>query len=494
MATWWDKAKKGVKETVNGDNALGKALNPAKAIYDDVQYKKAKAKREKAEGDTKVEEAKVKQKSDYERISEKMKKDSGEYKNTRNTNSENYRKTRDSMTGDYRKNRSAVDDRVRADDKDYLDKFTGEANKNTENVSKNESNFRGELSALKSRSAGDEDRLRKDYDTEINPRLKSQMDSRKVDAGNAMSLKDAGDVNNSVHKGVRGLYDERGAGARKQGLADYGMLAALGSQATGNAGGPMTGAQLQNIQAANNRQAGSAYNNALMRSQSLEDEGINRGFDESSRQYDRGVSANMAYDNSVQNYQQAGNTFNAQAQGMRGEQAGYTGDMRNSSATEEAARSNNTQAVMGTQRGMQQADTGRAYANNSEDFNQDLTNKTSDYNETQNFNTQDANTEKGYDNSDLAQSNGVAQNMRQDGYATLGKVEAGKAADNAQNTAIGSAVATTAGTIYGGPAGGAAAKVVVEKAGDAAQGGTNPAYDDVAKNGGGVGSRMRTPK
>jgi hypothetical protein len=493
MATWWDKAKKSVKETVNGENALGKALNPAKAIYDDVQWKKAKAKREKAEGEAKVEEAKTKQKSDYERISSKMKDDAGSFKAKRNEQSEKYRTVRDTMTGDYRKNRSAVDDRVRADDKDYLDKFTGEANKNTENVSKNEGNFRGELSALKSRSAGDEDRLRKDYDTEINPRLKSQMDARKQDASSAMSLKEAGDVNNSVHKGVRGLYDERGAGARRQGLADYGMLAALGSQATSNAGGPMTGAQLQNVQAANNRQAGSAYNNALQRSQSLEDEGINRGFDESSRQYDRGVSANMAYDNSVNNYQNAGNSFNSQAQGMRGEQSGYAGGMRDSSATEESARSNNVQAVMGTQRGIQQADTARSYGNNSEDFNQDMTNKTSDYNETQNFNTQDANTQKGFDDADLAQSSGVAQNMRQDGYATMGKVEAGKAADNAQNTAILSTAGSVVGSVYGGPAGGAAGGAAGKAAGDAA-GDSNSAYEEVADDNiaqKGVASKMR---
>jgi len=489
MATWWDKAKKAVKETVNGENAIGKALNPVKALYDDVQYKKDKAKREKEEGEAKVAEAKSRQESDYTRISEKMKKDAGDYKTNRNSQSEKYRSTRDARTGDYRKTRSTIDDRARADDKDYLDKFTGEANKNTENVSKNEGNFRKELSDLKSRSAGDEDRLRKDYDTEINPRLKSQMDARKQDASSAMSLKEAGDVNNSVHKGVRSLYDERGAGARRQGLADYGMLAALGAQATGNAGGPMTGSQLQNVQAANNRQAGSAYNNALQRSQSLEDEGINRGFDESSRQYDRGVAANMAYDNSVNNYQNAGNSFNSQAQGMRGEQAGYTGDIRNSSATEESTRNNNVQSVMSTDRGMKQADTSRAYGNNSEDFNQDMTNSTSDYNETQNFNTQDANTQKGFDDADMAQSNGVAQNMRQDGYATLGKVEAGKAADNATNTAVASAAGSVIGGIYGGPAGAAAGGAVGNAAGTAAGGSTNPAYDDIAKKG--VAQHMR---
>lgn len=474
-------------------DAFKKALNPIKAGYEDVQWKKEKAKENKAEGDAKVAEAKEKQSSDYTRISDKMKKDAGEYKNTRNTNSENYRKARDSKTGDYRKTRSTIDDRARADDKDYLDKFTGEANKNTENVSKNEGNFRKELSDLKTRSTKDEDRLRKDYDTEINPRLKSQMDARKTDAGNAMSLKDAGDVNNSVHKGVRKLYDDRGSGARRQGLADYGMLAALGSQATGNAGGPMTGAQLQNVQAANNRQAGSAYNNALQRSQSLEDEGINRGFEESGRQYDRGVAANMAYDDSVNNYQNAGNSFNSQAQGMRGEQSGYAGGMRDSSSTEEAARSNNVQSVMNTGRSINQADTSRAYSNNSEDYNQDMTNNTSDYNETQTFNTQDANTQKGFDNSDMAQSNGVTQNMRQEGFADLGKVESGKAADNATNTAIGTAAATTVGTLYGGPAGGAAAGAGAKAAGTAAAGATNPAYDDIAKNGSSVGSRMRTP-
>jgi hypothetical protein len=174
---------------------------------------------------------------------------------------------------------------------------------------------------------------------------------------------------------------------------------------------------------------------------------------------------------------------------MRGEQSGYAGGMRDSSATEESARSNNVQAVMGTQRGMQQADTARAYGNNSEDFNQNMTNTTSDYNETQNFNTQDANTQKGFDDADLAQSSGVAQNMRQDGYATMGKVEAGKAADNAQNTAILSTAGSVVGSVYGGPAGGAAGGAAGKVAGDSAAEPTNGAYDNIAKKG--IAQQMR---
>jgi hypothetical protein len=90
---------------------------------------------------------------------------------------------------------------------------------------------------------------------------------------------------------------------------------------------------------------------------------------------------------------------------------------------------------------------------------------------------------------DMAQAYGVAQNMRQDGYAAQGKVEAGKAADNATNTAAISAAGSVVGGIYGGPAGAAAGGAAGNAVGSAAAEPTNSAYDEQAKKG--IAQHMR---
>lgn len=144
------------------------------------------------------------------------------------------------------------------------------------------------------------------YSNDIQPRLKSSMEDAQREAGYAMSLKDAGDPNNAVHKAVRGMYDQQAQGVQKQGVADYGVLSALGAQATQNvmgSGGPMTGAQFQLAQANNQRQAGEAYARAQQRMDALKQQGIERGFEESDRQYQRGEGARDRYRQSIGDYE-----------------------------------------------------------------------------------------------------------------------------------------------------------------------------------------------
>ena len=148
-----------------------------------------------------------------------------------------------------------------------------------------------------------------------------------ANAGQAMSLADAGNVNNAVQTGTRNLYNAEGANQRsnynnegagrnaayqaeganrrnayntegdtqegayeakaqgigREGLAASGMLASLGGQAmAGQMGGasPMTGGQLAAMQGANMSRAGQAYGRAQQQMQGMRDQGMNRKMDQ----------------------------------------------------------------------------------------------------------------------------------------------------------------------------------------------------------------------
>lgn len=144
------------------------------------------------------------------------------------------------------------------------------------------------------------------YTNDIQPRLKSTMEDAQREANSAMSLSDAGDPNSAYQQKIRGMYDQMAQGEQKQGVADFGVLSALGAQATQNtmgAGGPMTGAQLQLLGAQNQQQASQAYQAARRRMDNLKQQGIERGFDESSKQYERGQAAKDRYRQSVGDYE-----------------------------------------------------------------------------------------------------------------------------------------------------------------------------------------------
>jgi hypothetical protein len=145
-------------------------------------------------------------------------------------------------------------------------------------------------------------------------------------AGQAMSLADAGNVNNSQHTQTRNLYNQEGdtqrnnynseganrrsahnaegdtqeaayeqkaQGVGREGLASAGMLASLGGQAmAGQMGGaaPMTGGQLSAMQGANMSRAGQAYGRAQQQMQGLRDQGMGRKMN----QRDQGMATETA--------------------------------------------------------------------------------------------------------------------------------------------------------------------------------------------------------
>lgn len=152
------------------------------------------------------------------------------------------------------------------------------------------------------------------------------MEGLRRDVGDAMSLKDAGDPNNSVQTAVRGMYEQQAQGVNKTGLASAGVLQNLGAQAFANqAGGgvPMTGGQMQMMAGQSQQQAGDAYARTQQHMQGLRDQGIERGFSESDKQYQRGVGARQDFSAGIDQGERLSNNYQSGQRGYRDEMAGY---------------------------------------------------------------------------------------------------------------------------------------------------------------------------
>lgn len=150
------------------------------------------------------------------------------------------------------------------------------------------------------------------YTNTILPKMKDNMES-------AMTLKEAQDPNNKVASGVRDMYNTQAQGIQNQGVADYGVLAALGSQATQNTaggGGVFTGGQMQAMQGANMGQAGQAMSNAQAYANKLKVQGISAGQEQSNWAYGKGQDAGQDYQNAIHNDV-------GQQAGFRQEQSGF---------------------------------------------------------------------------------------------------------------------------------------------------------------------------
>lgn len=166
------------------------------------------------------------------------------------------------------------------------------------------------------------------YKNNIQPRLQDIMSQAQTESGGAMSLKDAGDPNNSVNQAWRGMYEKQAQGVGKQALADVGIMNSLGAQATANQLGGMGGAigtnQMLALQGQNMGQSGQAYARAQQQMQALRDQGLETGRQESSNQYNRGQAAKDRYTSSVRDFAGADSDYQDRMSGYRGEQAGYS--------------------------------------------------------------------------------------------------------------------------------------------------------------------------
>lgn len=173
------------------------------------------------------------------------------------------------------------------------------------------------------------------YTNTIMPEFKNAMEQAKANAASAMTLEEAGDPNNKVQKAVRALYDQLGQDVRRQGQQDFGVLSALGSQGAAQqfgAAGPMTAGMMGQIQARGQEQAGNAYAKAQQRMFDLQQQGINRGFDQSNWLYEQGQEAGDTYRDSIGDLQDAETQYLGNQQSFRDELGGYAGDLMGTSA------------------------------------------------------------------------------------------------------------------------------------------------------------------
>jgi hypothetical protein len=182
-------------------------------------------------------------------------------------------------------------------------------------MNRNTDNFLEKQKLLESQMEGQAKDSKSTYTNTILPKLQGVMEDAKKQAGSAMTLEQAGDPNNAVATGVRNMYDQQAQGMNREGLANAGVLQAMGTQATMGqmgSGGPMTGGQIQALQGANLGQSGAAMARAQQRANDLRQQGIQSGFDQSAAQYGRGQDAKHFYNQSIGNYQSGYNTMNQQ--------------------------------------------------------------------------------------------------------------------------------------------------------------------------------------
>ncbi len=277
-------------------------------------------------------------------------------------------------------------------------------------------------------------RADKVYSNSIQPSFKNAMEQADQNASQAMSLQDAGNMNNPVQAGVRDFFNKQATNAGRVGMQDVGMLQSLGAQANAQqmgAGAPMTGAQMMMMQQGNAAQAGQAFANTQKRMQGLRDQGIAQGLIQSGQQYDRG--------------QQAVDTASRQRQGFMGAEAG-------DQARQQAAR--------GEQYGFGNAITGSEKAAASAGYNSTM----SQYNRGMDQNSQYYNMDTGLANqrlSDQQMRSQMGQNIAMGKVSdsmmdAYGKMASANQQINAQNAILGAGMqvgGAVAGAFAGGPAG-----------------------------------------
>jgi hypothetical protein len=168
------------------------------------------------------------------------------------------------------------------------------------------------------------------YSNTIIPEFKNLMESSKQNAAGAMSLEEAMDPNNKIHTQIRELYDNLGKQSLQQGRQDYGVLSALGAQAAKGqfgVGQPMTAGMMGQIYAQNQNQAGEAFARAQQRMYDLQQQGIDRGFDENRHWYEQGQLAQDRYGNTVKDLTSAQNLYDDSQSRYRDELSGYAGNI-----------------------------------------------------------------------------------------------------------------------------------------------------------------------
>ncbi len=229
-------------------------------------------------------------------------------------------------------------------DQSYFNSFDDASSNYLARTGANVDTFNRKIDNLSNQAQTQANDAKSTYTNSILPEYKNAMGMAKTNAGQAMTLAQAGDTNNPIMKSVRDLYNQQGQQARQQGQQDFGVLSALGAQAAGQqfgaAGNPMTAGQQGQIYAANQGQAGNAYARAQQRMYDLQSQGIDRGFDQSNNLYQFGQQAQDRYSNTIKDTQNGENSFYDQQGRFRDEQGGYAGTQFNTNQGFNADRLN----------------------------------------------------------------------------------------------------------------------------------------------------------
>jgi len=236
----------------------------------------------------------------------------------------------------------------------------GNLDQSTSNTNALEGDFQKAQQGLEEeakKQSADSNTVYKDLST----RQEGSMNQAQTNSQAAMTLKDYMDPNNAQMTGVRQLYDTRAQQERQRGLADYGVLSALGAQAGGLANqGPMTvGQQMANV-AQSSRGAGEAYANTQRRMQALQDQGMERAFDQNDKFYNAGQEAQCTYTTPSITAMLSPTRTRERGQALRGERSGYQTNVAGSRQRAEANRFTNEGEKASNQRGVTTNKAGRA--------------------------------------------------------------------------------------------------------------------------------------
>ena len=208
---------------------------------------------------------------------------------------------------------------------DYYDKYEKTGQTYTDTMTGAETGYQGRLTGLMDEAQRMGTMADETY-ADVSGRQKGIMDKAQTEAGSAMTLAESMDPNNQVAQGFRDFYDQRAQGTRQAGMADVGVMQALGAQAFGgqmSGAGPMTGGQMAAMMGQNQSQSGMAMANVQRRVADLQDQGIAQGWEQTDKAYGRGQEARDYYDRSVRNFDDSHTRYQGLSAGLRGEREGY---------------------------------------------------------------------------------------------------------------------------------------------------------------------------
>lgn len=270
-----------------------------------------------------------------------------DYLNQMSGTSTNAYKAQQGRIDSYLQNLQQHDDKANVADMTYRDGLNSAEDAN-----------RSRIEALMSQAKDQASNAQKTYTESIQPSFKNAMEKADQNASQAMSLKDAGDMNNPVQQGVRDFFNKQAAQQGRAGMADVGMLQSLGAQANAQqmgAGAPMTGAQMMMMQQGNAAQAGQAFANTQKRMQALRDQGIAQGIASSDAQYGRGQDAVRTAAAQREGFMGAEQNNMIMGQNTRGEQNQFGGQIKD--ATQNIAGNNYNADMSVNNRGLSNAGT-----------------------------------------------------------------------------------------------------------------------------------------